>query len=134
MLIETKINLGDILINQNDFPEELIYKVYDILHKFYMSSKEGTIKINDEYVQNNQVRKIIYQKLNKDSFICVLKAITSTTSIIKKLQPYVISCFYNHAIGNMIENKQKIGNYNSFNNFSQNNYDFELLEKEILQN
>lgn len=77
----------------------------------------------------------IFSELDTENIIHVTKAMLSVSGTIKKIRPYIISCFYNNAVGEMWNSRDRPKNIiqNAFNSFDQHDYDFEEIEKALLK-
>lgn len=99
--IKSRIELENLFAQRKDIPEDLIIKIYKTLDSFFRNTSTTSFKIQDEVVPVKELKEQIHNILNEKSFLCVAEAIMDNSSTIKQMRPYIISCFYNYAIGEM---------------------------------
>lgn len=84
-----------------------------------------------EFSLNRDMRESFRRILTPKLFTALVKAAQFNTEPIRNLKAFLLACLYNFLHGNMrLPEKRK----DAFNDFAQNDYDFDLLEKEILCN
>ncbi len=134
LLIKSRIKLEILIAQRKDIPEDLIIKIYKILDSFFRNVSKTSFKIQDEVIPVKELKEQIYNILDQKSFLCVAEAIMNNPGTIKQMRPYIISCFYNYATGEMRSKCNVKKNIYSFNNFEQHNYNFAEIERLLLKN
>ena len=113
--------------NMNQSSEEEIYRnkwKYGLVEK--QTSEKVAEVVFEELMKNEEKEKI-----TEKSFWDICKQVEGYGKPIGNLRAFVKRCLKNYFEGNIIRYCPK---RNSFNDFQQNEYDFEELERAILSN
>lgn len=114
---------------------ELKQNMNMILFELFYLTNLTDYNINGNRIPGESVRQKILEVFDTDNYLSVANAVISNPNPIKQLKPFIISCFYNLSVGMMRVNSVQNQNLskNQFNNFKQHNYDFDKIEKALLQ-
>lgn len=115
------------IVSSNRFDKGLVDKVVDCLVALYTAPKNG-YRMDKAYIPAVKMQERIKARLTEENFVQILTNIsTNGTGTIYNLHGYILTCFYNLMT---VETKSN----NKFNEYLQNDYDFDALEKELLSN
>jgi len=113
--------------NMNQSSEEEIYRNK---RKYGLAEKQTSEKVA-EVVFEELMKNEEKEKITEKSFWDICKQVEGYGKPIGNLRAFVKRCLKNYFEGNIIRYSPK---RNSFNDFQQNEYDFEELERAILSN
>lgn len=129
MMIQERINYNVIIEYEPEL--QMVDEIINCLVNIFDSPKTG-YKIDGYMVSLEQIKTKILHNLSEENFKVILKNIQSNgAETIHNLQNYVMVCFYKLLSVSTVKESRKTGN--RFNDFEQNNYDFDKLERELLQ-
>lgn len=114
------------ILDSNDFDEKLVDEVMKCLITLFVSPRKK-YKIDKAYISFDKMQNKVKERLTEENCRKILMNISMNgTETIYNLHSYILTCFYNLVT---VENKSIL---NRFTDFTQNNYDFELLEKKLI--
>lgn len=115
------------------YDKELADAMLKSLAELFRSGRQK-LKINSQTLPMKQVKEKVWDNLTERSFCLILENIRgSGMEAVYNLQNYLVTCFYNLMLLEYKEKQNSKKWKNGFGGFEQRQYDFKLMENQLLE-